>query len=292
MELITTKSEEKLIDLLARIEKESGAWSNVHVNLSRISEQLLEKESLSAKTLENIRQSSRRIASILMDSELQGLEGNLFIFEDSDVIALFRKDAGFSGRAIEKLRQDFTACGMGDLFSFTEMQEQLAFLVKQAREKQESAKAFYHRRRAVEAAETIFASKVPDPELTRAIMKRRYGRAKKCALIIEDDVVARSMVALALRESCEVIQAKDAKSGIVAYIDKAPDVVFLDIHLPDHSGHEVLKCLKVLEPQAHVVMLSGDSVSDNVLSAKGLGAGGFVRKPFTKEILLHYVNSK
>lgn len=288
MELVKTGSEEALADFLAQIEKSPNMWLSAHVNMSRITEQLLEKETLSRKTLDNIQQSSQRIATLLMNSEISKFEGKIFVFQDSDVLALFKREEGHPAPTLEKLKQEFAASGMIDFLSINTMQEQLENLVQITIQKRENAAVFFQRHRAVEVAETIFTDKKADPELTRSILKKRHNRIKKTILVIEDDIVARGMVALALRDTYDVIQAKDAIHGIAAYIDKAPDTVFLDIHLPDRTGHEVLECLRLLEPKAYVVMLSSDSITDNVLSARTHGAAGFVRKPFLKEDLLRY----
>lgn len=288
MELVTKRSEEELADFLAQIEKDPAMWLSAHVNMSRITEQMLEKENLSRQVLDNIQKSSQQIAALLMNSEIGTLEGKIFVFQDSDVLALFKKEANLPAPSLDNLKKVFAASGMIDFLSINSMQQWLGSLIQITQQKRENAEIFQQRYRAVEAAETIFMYKKADPELTRSILKKRHGRMKKTILIIEDDIVARGMVALALRDTYQVVQAKDAIHGIVAYIDKAPDTVFLDIHLPDRNGHEVLECLRLLEPKAHVVMLSSDSITDNVLSAKAHGAAGFVRKPFLKEDILKY----
>ena len=73
------------------------------------------------------------------------------------------------------------------------------------------------------------------------------------------------------------------------YVNKAPDVLFLDIGLPDINGHDVLERLFKLDPQAYVVMFSGNGDRENVLKAVELGAKGFVGKPFTQEKLIQYI---
>src|SRR5579871_2228121 len=94
MELVTTRSEEELANLLAYIEKSPNMWLSAHVNMSRITEQMLEKENLSREVLDNIQKSSQRIATLLMNSEISQFEGKIFVFQDSDVLALFRKGEG------------------------------------------------------------------------------------------------------------------------------------------------------------------------------------------------------
>ena len=116
-------------------------------------------------------------------------------------------------------------------------------------------------------------------------------RASGSILIIEDDVMVRGLLATFLQGAHQIIQAKNAESGIIAYIDQAPNIVFLDIHMPGLDGHDTLTYLRQIDPEACVVMLSGDSSSQNVISTRNLGAVGFVRKPFTKEKLLEYVKT-
>ena len=128
-----------------------------------------------------------------------------------------------------------------------------------------------------------------DPETTRLIQKKRQLRGKSCILVIEDDVLARGMLSASLKGDHQIVQAKDAREGLLHYIDHAPDVVFLDIHLPGMSGNEVLRRIRMLDPQAYVVMLSGDSVRDNIDVARKYGAAGFIRKPFSKDRVLAYV---
>jgi two-component system, chemotaxis family, chemotaxis protein CheY len=290
MELITVNSEDRLVDLLTVIEPDSASWVNVHVHIRRIGDQMLEKESLSAEILEEIEKISARVAKTLMESKLGACEGAVFLFEDTDVLALVKKDRNFSVQTLDKLRSEFTVSGLLSILSITEMKEQLANLIQFSQEKKKSAEVYRLKRRAVKAAESIFTWARPDQELTYAIQKKRRQRPGACVLVVEDDVVARGLVAMSLRQKYEVALAKDAKSGVISYIDKAPDIVFLDIHLPDHNGHDVLKRLKMLDPHAYVVMLSGDSVTGNVLAAKSEGAIGFIRKPFSKEKMMTYIN--
>ena len=81
----------------------------------------------------------------------------------------------------------------------------------------------------------------------------------------------------------------DGQGALMGYVNKAPDVLFLDIGLPDIDGHAVLEKIFKLDPDAYVVMFSGNKDRDNVMKAVELGAKGFVGKPFTSEKLLQYI---
>jgi two-component system chemotaxis response regulator CheY len=66
-------------------------------------------------------------------------------------------------------------------------------------------------------------------------------------------------------------------------------VLFLDIGLPDIDGLKVLERIFKLDPQAYVVMFSGNGSKEHIMRAVELGARGFVGKPFTKEKLFQYI---
>ena len=73
------------------------------------------------------------------------------------------------------------------------------------------------------------------------------------------------------------------------YVTHAPDVLFLDIELPDITGHDVLQKVLEMDPDAFVIMLSGNGNKENIFKAMKTGAKGFVGKPFTKDKLLQYI---
>ncbi len=74
------------------------------------------------------------------------------------------------------------------------------------------------------------------------------------------------------------------------YTNIAPDILFLDINLPDVTGHELLEKILILDPDAYVIMLSGNCDRDNITQAISKGAKGFIAKPFTKDKLFQYID--
>ena len=78
----------------------------------------------------------------------------------------------------------------------------------------------------------------------------------------------------------EASDVDEARQSIEAL---SPDIVFLDIHLPDISGIELLKEILAVDPRACVIMISADSVRSNVLETKAIGAKWFLTKPVTQE---------
>lgn len=113
----------------------------------------------------------------------------------------------------------------------------------------------------------------------------------KRVLLVEDDPVTRWIVRGALKEECQLATAAGAGRALSAYCAYHPDIVFLDINLPDGNGLEVLKILLEADPAAYIVMFSShDSVNNMSLVING-GARGFVAKPFSRDRLLHYIHA-
>ena len=103
-------------------------------------------------------------------------------------------------------------------------------------------------------------------------------------LVVDDEAVLAEMVSMALRyEGWNIATASDGSAAIAAARAQRPDVVVLDVMLPDMSGLEVLHKLREEHPQLPVLLLTAkDAVEDRIA---GLTAGGddYVTKPFSIE---------
>ncbi|OBI21100.1 MULTISPECIES: response regulator transcription factor [unclassified Mycobacterium] len=103
-------------------------------------------------------------------------------------------------------------------------------------------------------------------------------------LVVDDEAVLAEMVSMALRyEGWTISTAGDGASAIAAARAQRPDVVVLDVMLPDMSGLDVLHKLREDNPQLPVLLLTAkDAVEDRIA---GLTAGGddYVTKPFSIE---------
>ncbi len=121
-------------------------------------------------------------------------------------------------------------------------------------------------------------------------MKRLRGvRHTPYVLVVEDDPLTRRIVANAFKDNYALVTAQTAHDAVAQYLLCAPDIVFLDIGLPDVSGFAVLNQIVSLDPDAYVVMFSGNSYLDNVTKALNGGAAGFIAKPFKRDKLTHYI---
>lgn len=129
-----------------------------------------------------------------------------------------------------------------------------------------------------------------DPQLIKSLKSRRKDRKSIEIMIVEDDPFSQKLINYAIGNKYPLTMTHDGKGALMNYIKKAPDVLFLDIGLPDIDGQLVLKKIFEIDPEAFVVMFSGKGDRENVTQAIQTGAKGFVGKPFTQEKLIQYIN--
>jgi two-component system OmpR family response regulator len=117
----------------------------------------------------------------------------------------------------------------------------------------------------------------------RVVMRRADGKPIN-VLVVDDEPVLAELVSMALRyEGWDITTAGDGMSAISSARDNPPDVVVLDVMLPDMSGLDVLHELRQQIPGLPLLLLTAkDSVEDRIA---GLTAGGddYVTKPFSLE---------
>ncbi len=106
-------------------------------------------------------------------------------------------------------------------------------------------------------------------------------------LVVEDDLSILTGLSMNLRfEGYEVLQAQDGRTGLQKVLDERPDLLVLDIMLPQMNGFEVLEELKRRGNAVPVVVLSAKGVETDRVMGLNLGADDYVVKPFGLQELL------
>jgi two-component system KDP operon response regulator KdpE len=108
----------------------------------------------------------------------------------------------------------------------------------------------------------------------------------RSALIIDDEKQIRRLVRIALQEAGhQVYEAETGQSGLAEIVQRRPDVVLLDLGLPDMEGIKVLRRLREWS-DVPVLILSVRDDPDEKVAALDAGADDYVTKPFdTAELL-------
>lgn len=117
-------------------------------------------------------------------------------------------------------------------------------------------------------------------------------RHKPLVMIVEDDPVSAQLAFNVIKDHCDVRVRVSMNEAIQEYKANTPDLIFLDIGLPDGDGRQILDIInKNSDKQSNVVMFSGNDAVENILETMQHGAKGFISKPFNKDKLLHYVRA-
>ncbi len=106
-------------------------------------------------------------------------------------------------------------------------------------------------------------------------------------MVVDDEPSIRSLLATVLtKANYEVIEAGDATALRDAFAGPQPEVMLLDLKLPDAEGLELLPIIKKQWPQTEVIILTGHATIDAAVAATKLGAYDFQKKPFDHKSLL------
>jgi two-component system OmpR family response regulator len=133
---------------------------------------------------------------------------------------------------------------------------------------------------------TTSTSPASSSAATRAAANRltRPDGSPLRALVVDDEPMLQDLLSMALRyDGWEVRSAASGTAGVRAAREFSPDVVLLDVMLPDIDGLEVLRRMRGTDPDVPVLFLTAkDAVEDRIA---GITAGGddYVTKPFSLE---------
>ena len=113
-------------------------------------------------------------------------------------------------------------------------------------------------------------------------------------LIIEDDTLLIEELSeqLLMHEEFDVISAETASTGLAAAMSEAPDLILLDVGLPDQDGRETCKLMRKAGITTPIIILTGaDSDADTILGLEA-GANDCVTKPFRFGVLLARIRTR
>ena len=110
-------------------------------------------------------------------------------------------------------------------------------------------------------------------------------------LIIDDEAQMRKLLEITLESNeYKVSQATSAKEGIIMAANHPPDLIILDLGLPDLNGHDVLEQLREWYTSP-VIILSVQKSEEDIIRALDNGANDYLVKPFRTGELLARIRS-
>jgi DNA-binding NtrC family response regulator len=106
-------------------------------------------------------------------------------------------------------------------------------------------------------------------------------------MVVDDEADVRTLLSTVLkRANYDVVELQDAAALKASFSGSQPDVILLDLKLPDADGLELLPVIKKQWPAVEVVVLTGFATIDSAVMATKLGAYDFQKKPFEPKHLL------
>lgn len=120
----------------------------------------------------------------------------------------------------------------------------------------------------------------------------RGAASKETILIIEDDASIREGLELNLKmEGYRVFSAEASATGLELARQEAPDLILLDLMLPDGSGLELLRTLRREEREMQVLIITARGLESDKVQGLKLGADDYITKPFGLAELMARINS-
>ena len=107
----------------------------------------------------------------------------------------------------------------------------------------------------------------------------------KKILVCDDSVLARKQLMDAVKEVAEgatYIEGKNGSEAVNLYKSEKPDLVFMDIVMPEKDGTTALAEIRAFDPDAVIIIVSSVGTQDQLKKAIQLGAKDFIQKPFEK----------
>jgi DNA-binding NtrC family response regulator len=109
-------------------------------------------------------------------------------------------------------------------------------------------------------------------------------------LVVDDEEHVRGLLVTVLKKAGYETAERDSAATLKeSFADSQPDVVLLDLKLPDAEGLDLLPPLKKQWPETEVIVLTGYATIDAAVAATKLGAYSFQQKPFENKQILHAV---
>ena len=117
------------------------------------------------------------------------------------------------------------------------------------------------------------------------------AKAKRILLVDDDNEIIETMKAVLGSKGYEILIARDGNQGLAIAEKESPDLVILDMMMPNRSGFLVLERLRrAQEEMLPVIMITANEGSRHRAYAEMLGVSEYLRKPFAMDKLVETVD--
>lgn len=112
-------------------------------------------------------------------------------------------------------------------------------------------------------------------------------------MVVDDAAFMRMMIKNTLTKTgyTDIVEAQDGAEAVTKYDEEKPDMVFMDITMPNMDGLQALKKIKEGHPDARIVMCTAMGQQSMVVEAIKYGAKDFIVKPFNADRIVEAVKA-
>ncbi len=134
--------------------------------------------------------------------------------------------------------------------------------------------------------------KIPVKIASTSSISRMGGGDKGTILLVDDSKMSRNMLASIVTKAGYTIigEASNGIEGYETYLKIRPDIITLDITMPEMDGLESLKRILDADPDAKAIMITAAGQQDKLIEALKVGAKRFISKPFQEEEIINNIN--
>lgn len=281
MSIIIESAEHHYLTQLDKMRADPGGWVVLYFSLSKDLDhkKLLANPGTIRDRIYNHRMESELFMKRLAEKSTEFRDHFVYMFSDHDVALLTHAPGDDNVKLAQRIFTDVSQGMKSGMADFSILANELYRYQKMADHKILIGKRY-------EGYEAM-----TDTNRIDSIAVRRKRRQHPMVMVVEDDRFTATYASNILNKDFDLVLCKSGEEAISAYIEHAPDIVLLDIHLPGLNGHETLQCIKTVDSKACVWMLSVDTVRTNIVQANEFGAEGFLKKPFSKDRLLNTVRA-
>jgi CheY-like chemotaxis protein len=111
----------------------------------------------------------------------------------------------------------------------------------------------------------------------------RPNRTELDILIVDDQDFFSSLLVEMLQKPVRAVTCGTLKEGWQHYLKIVPNIVFLDIELPDGKGHDLAQKIKEYDPDSYIIMVTGNRLATDIEKAKQNRIDGYIGKPYNKK---------
>lgn len=127
-------------------------------------------------------------------------------------------------------------------------------------------------------------------QLIQKFARERRTLSEPTILIVEDQYFSRKLLEELVRRYYQVYSASNIEEAIELYAQHIPCIVFLDIDLPDGSGHAFAREVRRCDPGVFIVMITANNSMSDVDVAVNNKVQGYIVKPFNKKRIFEFID--